>query len=667
MTTEQRFLSAAELAGLPGMPSTTRGVLKTSVREGWESRRRKRGKGLEYAIASLPAVTRAALLIATPPEAAPKPATSTRKLAAIAHDQLIRAAWERYESATATMRAEAVQAAQQLDAVAALVAGGTPKCAARDQVAAAMRAANLKGASAPSLARWERAVGNAARADWPALLLPDYTGRTSTAEIPDVLWDFFKSSYMSRDRKSASSCYRRTAELAAKQGKAMPSLKTFVRRLESEVDSLSLTLSREGPEALRRRLPSIDRDSTVFSAGQAVNGDGLKFDRLYVCFEDGEILNTATAWVWQDIRTRRILAWRLAKTEHTDCFRLATYDLTAVCAPEYCWIDNTRVAANKLMTAGAAGRHRFKSDPADGVGLLQMLGIEPHFTSPNAETGNPGAKPIERAFGIGGLHSEVATNPRITAVGGFSPSTAIPVQLLREVIAEEVARHNARAKRRTPVCRGVLSFDQAWAESVAKHPVRVLSDAQRRLLLMTREIVTIPKTGVIVLDAGQSRHGRNKFWSDAAPNLIDQRVSVHFDPANISAGVHVYSLDGRYLFAAEHMPSRAYNDTDAAAEAKRLRTRITKHAKRGLEQERRLNQLEQEKLYATAEKPAPAPQPQPETNVVRPVFTRPHDPDRDAARAIQRTGTDSREADLNSFLEAFQRKRNQALGFTPQE
>jgi putative transposase len=52
---------ATELAGLPGMPGTPRGVLKMAVRMGWESRPRERGKGMEYRIATLPERTRLAI------------------------------------------------------------------------------------------------------------------------------------------------------------------------------------------------------------------------------------------------------------------------------------------------------------------------------------------------------------------------------------------------------------------------------------------------------------------------------------------------------------------------------------------------------------------------------------------------------------------------------
>ncbi len=56
------WFTSAELAGLPGLPGTRRGVLKKACAESWQSRKRAgRGGGQEYHISSLPPETRAAL------------------------------------------------------------------------------------------------------------------------------------------------------------------------------------------------------------------------------------------------------------------------------------------------------------------------------------------------------------------------------------------------------------------------------------------------------------------------------------------------------------------------------------------------------------------------------------------------------------------------------
>lgn len=664
----ERWYTASELAGLPGVPGTERRVRSRAEAEGWQSRPRcDRGGGREYAFTSLPTATQAALLLRDRPSSAVQTVATrahgaTRRVAATE----VASAWERFEAAAATLRAEAERRVLALVAVLALIAQGTPVLRAREIVAAQMVAEGIKGASAASLARWQVHVGDAPRSDWAALLLPAYTGRTATADCSPEAWDWYAGHYLTRQAPSFESTYRRLEKVAAANGWTIPSAKTMQRRLESTLSRITIVLRREGVEAAARLVPTLQRDALGFAAGEAVNGDGLKFDRLWVRFADGEVINTATAWFWQCVRTRKILAWRLAKTENTDVFRLATYDLTGVCAPRYVFIDNTRVAANKVMTAGAAGRHRFKTDPDDGLGLLLMLDMEPHFTNPDKELGNPGAKPIERAFGIGGIHSEVASHPSFIA-RGYSTATAVGDEELRTVIAEEVARFNARLKRRTQACRGVLSFDQAWEEAVTQQAPRVLSERQRRLLLMSREVVTADKrSGMVTLAAGRGPNGANRYWCEALAELAGRKVAVHFDPDNLAADVHVYSLTGEYLVTAQRMASAAFNDTTAAREHAKFKDRLVKARKKASDAETRMSDLERAALYDATKPDADEPSaPVAAGNVIAPVFSRLPDPARDAE--LKRTGTDDLPSvtAMDTFLKRHQQAQIDRIGWTP--
>lgn len=48
------WYTAAEIAGLPGVPATVSGVIRAARNAGWQTRKRAQGKGLEYAFKSLP-------------------------------------------------------------------------------------------------------------------------------------------------------------------------------------------------------------------------------------------------------------------------------------------------------------------------------------------------------------------------------------------------------------------------------------------------------------------------------------------------------------------------------------------------------------------------------------------------------------------------------------
>jgi hypothetical protein len=639
---------------------TRRSADRRAARERWaytEEASRGRQRRRLYATATLPLDVQAALTLKHArahgvPAAQREPAKKSSALIAAAH--------ERYERASDKQRADACSAAAALDAVRRLVDAGEALMWAREVVAAQLKRDGVKG-SVGSLVRWAADVGDAPRADWPALLLSGHAGRTACAACDETAWDWYKGHYLTRKGPSHADTYRRLERIAKEKGWTLPSARTLQRRLDRDVSHATQVLLRHGAEAASRLVPAQQRDESVFAAGEAVNGDGLKFDTLWVRFPDGEIINTATAWFWQDVAKRKILAWRLDKTENTDVFRLATYDLTAKCAPRVAYIDNTRVAANKLMTAGAKNRHRFKSEPEDGLGLLLMLGIEPQFTNPDKELGNPGAKPIERAFGIGGLHEMVRTHPRFVD-RGYSSATAIDVEELREVIGEEVARMNAQPKRRTAACAGILSFDQAWDAGVAQQPPRVLAESQRRLLLLSREVVTCDKrSGLITLEAGRGPHGRNQYWTEHLVEWCSKKVAVHFDPANLSADVHVYTLDGRYLCAAEHKPTRAFNDTMAAREHAKFKARRIKAQKAAAAAEVRMSALERAALYDQASGVEPKPEAKPAGKVTKGHFQRVPDPQRDPQRE-RATGTDDvvqlrRERSLDDVLKRMQEKQ----------
>ena len=603
--------------GLPGLPTSKFGFIKAAARESWERRERAgKGGGFEYHYSGLPEKARAAYVLRN---AAPK---RSKRKAAYNQDDL----WARYERLTSKRHDEAMRRLHVLVAVDDLMVGGMKKLTAIAYVAAEAEV------DPATIRRWFSLVKSVERQDWLAALAPRYAGNAEPkAECDPRAWDWYKGQYLTRRQPTHADTYRRLEEIAQAEGWTLPSARTLIRRIETEIDKFTRVFMREGEEAMASLFPRQRRDETVFGAGEAVNGDGLKFDRLWVRFPDGEIINTATAWLYQDIRTRKILAWRLGKTENTDIFRLATYDLTGVCAPKFVWLDNTRVAANKQMTAGAPGRHRFKDQDFDGLGLLPALGMIPKWTNPDKVTGTPGAKPIERAFGIGGIHDKVATHPSFIE-RGYSKDTAIDADELREVLDQEIARHNAQPGRRTEVCQGRLSFDEAWTEATRSIVFRKFTERQRNMLLMVREVVRIDATGMVTIKAGQSSYGRNRYWSDTSAKLAEQRVVAHFDPDNLHAGVFLYSLAGDYLCEAEYRPGVAFNNTSSAREAKKFREQARKAAEKEAKAVSRMSALERAALYA---KVAQAPAPAADHKVIAAHWSRPVDPRNDA----RRTGT----------------------------
>lgn len=386
----QCWLSAAELCGLPGLPSTPQNVTAKAKREGWAARPRAgRGGGNEYAFSCLPPATQAAILLRN------RVPTVARRNKLAPSDAQLRSAWQRYDQAKQPMKDEAGMRLKALHTVAGLMRNGVSLMEARDIVASQLQREGIRGGSSASIARWQSAVSHAGQNDWLALLLPHYTGRTSTADIEPEAWEIFKADYLRLEQPTAKSCYDRLQRIADARGWELPCLKTFTRRIDRELPRAVRVLAREGEEALMRTYPAQERDRSHFTALAGVNADGHRWD-IRVRFPDGAE-GRASILGWQDLHSGKILAWRLCDHESSDVVRLSFGDMVRnYGVPGAVWLDNGRAFASKWMTGGTPNRYRFKIREEDPTGLItSLVGPENvHWVTPY----HGQAKPIERAW-----------------------------------------------------------------------------------------------------------------------------------------------------------------------------------------------------------------------------------------------------------------------------
>jgi putative transposase len=556
----------------------------------------------------------------------------------------VQVAQQYFTQASDAQRAVAIERAGALRDIERRAHAGQGVGTARAVVAAERTTAGARGFSVRTLERWASDVAGFASSDWAVFLLPHYHLRgRSRMELDVSSADYARSLYLDPVRRSKADVIRRTQADANARGVRLPSSRTLERHL-AEIDWRVTTLMREGKEALASRLPHASRDVAGLHAGEEVNGDGLKFDYLHVRFPDGDIVNAATGWFWQDVRTRKFLAWELDKTENSDLIRLATRALVEVCAPRVVMLDNTRAANNKQMGSRSGKQYRGKSRDTDGFGMFGMLGIEVRRAKPDKVASNPGVKPIERQFGIGGIHDGVRWHELLEGKGRTA-SNPVELELLKSVIALVVAETNARTGRRSPALAGASSFDQAWERDISLAPIRVLTKEQRALLDMRFEVVKVSGM-VVTLAAGKSVHGKNRYVSERLAALDGERVQVFFNPDNLAEGAHVYDLDGRYLCPADHLSARAYNDTKGGREEHKLRQRVVKDTVKKAESERRLSAQQMAARYHSAVNPSPTgPSPKVASRadrkgnevVIEGNFKRVPHPARDSAEAAQRS------------------------------
>jgi putative transposase len=155
--------------------------------------------------------------------------------------------------------------------------------------------------------------------------------------------------------------------------------------------------------------------------------------------------------------------------------------------------------------------------------------------------------------------------------------------VLERVIAREIAHWNAMPgpahdalHQRPLVRRGVQRLLRAQVE------IRKATDAQRRLWLLSTEPVRAhSRDGSITLDAGRVQGERmaNRYWDSALIDHAGRQLVAKFDPQRLHEGVHVYTLDGRWIcFAACDRPA-GFNDQAAARERNRARNEFVRGAK----------------------------------------------------------------------------------------
>lgn len=587
----QTSFTTAQVAAALGV--SPQAVIKRARKYGWAHEERKtQGGGLQWRYSSMDERARelvglwAARKLAEeegPPQEDP------------AQRAMIDAAWEAFKYKTNKARDRAVYKQNLLFEAYCLHEneGGTLKRAFEI-------VAERYGEKVSNLHNWyygsggKRGVRGLDPCDWLAFLIDNYKGRVAFAYCDPEAKAYIISDYMRREAPSFNSCYRRLVKAAAKKGWIIPSRSTMRRMVERECPKHIQGYARKGK--LKGVHPVQRRRRDTFRSGEAVSGDGLKFDKLYVQFPDGEISNRFTGWFWEDIRSGKILGWAWDKSENENLMRRSLYNMLEHYLPRYVWLDNTRAAANKALTGQTKGRHRFSDKGTDPVGLLKILGMEPHFTNPDHEMSSPGAKPIERAFGIGGLHSELRCWPSFQG-RGYSRETAIPLEEILEALEQVVVEHNGRTGRTGGICNG-RSFDEVFAEDYAQTLQRKASPELRALLLCSQEVCLVSREDAsVTLKAGRGT-GRHRYWGDCLSRYAGEHVSVLYRADDMSAGASIYSLEGAFIGKVKWLPSVAFNDKTVAQEWSRERARLNKAAKAAARSARKMEGLERQQLNA---------------------------------------------------------------------
>ncbi|HEY6872916.1 MAG TPA: transposase domain-containing protein [Geobacteraceae bacterium] len=449
-----------------------------------------------------------------------------------------------------------------------------------------------------SIRNWVRKAEGGVQADRVAVLVNQARGNREKVEFTPEAWVSFKKDWLRRGRPSIASCYRRLQAVARVNGWTIPIKRTLENWIKRELDPMVIKYRREGMEAVEKCFPAMKRNKEIFNVLEAVNGDGFELG-VWADFGNGVIVKPIV-WSWQDIRSSKILAWRIDVSENRELLRLATLDLiTDWGIPKYFYLDNTRAAASKQISGGLPNRYRFKVKDDDPLGIIPMIGSELKYVLPASGR----SKPIERVHGIGG-YSDFISLP--VFVGRGTKGRPIPIDELEEVFRSFVNEINARPDRQGEAVKG-KSFDQVFNELYPEAIITKATEKQRKYCMCVAEVVMVSNADAsVTLKAGKASFGENRYWHEALTKYMGQKVTARFDPADMHGGIYVETLAGEEICFAEATHTGGFKDAAAGREVARAKGHFKKAVKAKAEAEERLTAAEaraQTPLVPEPEKP----------------------------------------------------------------
>lgn len=538
ITPAREWWTADELAetGLPDIPTTKRRVNAMAERLGWRGhpklarRRAGRGGGWEYSWKLLPSRAQTRLIMAEK-AVTPDPRPDRDEI------------WSWFDGLPQQAKdraAERLTIIQQVEAIERAMGSNL----------AVQTIARQAGMAPRSIWNWRSMIEGVLIEDRLAYLAPRHRAATPTRErakcSPEFL-NWLKADFLRLGEPSFTSCYDRAAALCAKRGLEALTPRTARRWMDENVPRVTQVFAREGERGLAKCFPPQIRDRSTLTAMEGVNADCHKID-VFVQWPGIDTPVRPQIVAFQDLYSNKFLAWRVDLAPNKVAVMSAFGELIETWGiPKHCLFDNGREFANKWLTGGTPTRFRFTVREDDPLGVLPTLGIQVHWATP----AHGQAKPVERGFRD--FADRIALDPRFAgAYVGNRPdakpedygSRAIPLEQFLEVLDQGIRDHNARPGRLTATAKG-RSFDETFAESYSRAPVRKATAEQHRLWLMGQEVRKLHR------NHGGLTLFKNGYWADWMNEHAGERIVARFNPENLHEGVYIYALSGEFLGAAE--------------------------------------------------------------------------------------------------------------------
>lgn len=385
----------------------------------------------------------------------------------------------------------------------------------------------------------------------------------------DAAWSAFAAMYLDMRQWSVAKCHRATAELAEQNGWAWPSYRYICQLVEQRIDPSTACLAREGLDAYNRRFKApLSQDPGAWAPGQCWESDHATLDfQCRVIKGDAWVATRPQLTTWLDRRTRRVMGWAISEQGNQHTIRHALLSALrdpSVSAPEQVWIDNGKdFMARSIGGVTKKARRTMTGDEQreserTATGLLNLLGIEPHFAAPY---NHDGKARIERWHGF--VHADFDTE--FASYIGNRPG----------MVDRRNMPDDAKEVMNLPTLAEVRERFGHWAEAYnhrSEHRIDDLRDPETRERLSPAEFYErfLPTKRVVDADAlsllepilstplkvtkkgiGFKIGGDTVYYGEMHPALerlvgTDQRVFVGHDPEDISS-VRVWDESFRFV------------------------------------------------------------------------------------------------------------------------
>lgn len=411
--------------------------------------------------------------------------------------------------------------------------------------------------------------------NWLPLLLPQYKGCQVEAEMSPEAWGLIIEWYLNQSKPTASAVIERVRRVCEKHGLKMPSDRTIRRRIDKDIPHWRKVLGREGSEAFDRLFPPLERDYTSLEIHECWESDGHRADVF--CKWPDETIARPIIVVWRDLRSRKVLGWKVGRVESADLIRLSFRDaaIRANAIPREALLDNGRGYAGKLMTGGQKNRYRFNIKEEDTLGILTMMECKVHWSTP----GRGQVKPVESFWNVivdrVSKHSDFSGaycgNRPDAKPEEFDAKKAVPVEQYITRLDLEINRYNAASHRG----QGMFgrSPNEITAELLPHAKVRTPTQTQLRLCLLAAQKVLLDKKDHSIRILG------NRYWSESLAEISHRGpYDVRFDPEDARVPVSVYDGE-RFLCDAELRDPTGFLNQEAAKAHQKAKQRWKKAKK----------------------------------------------------------------------------------------